>query len=73
MNKNTEFFGIDISKDVFDVYSLEMGHHQFTNNEKGFNQFIKNYQVKVWWSWKPRAITTIVWRNIYIKKAMLFR
>lgn len=41
MNKNTEFFGIDISKDVFDVFSLELGHHQFTNNEKGFKQFIK--------------------------------
>ena len=41
MNKNTEFFGIDISKDVFDVFSLEMGHNQFSNNEKGFKQFIK--------------------------------
>ncbi len=41
MNKNTEFFGIDISKDVFDVYGLELGHCQFTNNEKGFKQFIK--------------------------------
>ena len=41
MNKNTEFFGIDISKDVFDVFSLETGHDQFVNNEKGFKQFIK--------------------------------
>lgn len=41
MNKNTEFFGIDISKDVFDVFSLEKGHDQFVNNEKGFKQFIK--------------------------------
>ena len=35
MTKSTEIFGIDISKDVFDVFSLEMGHHQFSNNEKG--------------------------------------
>ena len=41
MNKNTEFFGIDISKDVFDVFSLGLGHYQFTNNEKGFKQFLK--------------------------------
>ncbi|MFL1011617.1 IS110 family RNA-guided transposase [Flavisericum labens] len=41
MNKSTEFFGIDISKDVFDVFSLETGYNQFTNNEKGFKQFIK--------------------------------
>jgi transposase len=41
MNKNTEFFGIDIIKDVFDVFSLETGHNQVTNDEKGFKQFIK--------------------------------
>jgi transposase len=41
MNKSTEIFGIDISKDVFDVYSLEKGHHHFANNETGFKQFIK--------------------------------
>ena len=41
MTKSTEIFGIDISKGVFDVFSLEMGHHQFPNNEKGFKQFIK--------------------------------
>ncbi|TCL61968.1 hypothetical protein EV196_1214 [Mariniflexile fucanivorans] len=36
MNKNTEFFGIDISKDVFDVFSLETGHNQFTVLATGF-------------------------------------
>jgi len=41
MTKSTEIFGIDISKDVFDVFSLEMGHQQFSNNENGFKQFIK--------------------------------
>ena len=46
INKNTEFFGIDISKDVFDVFSLEMGLNQFTNNEKGFKQFIKKLSME---------------------------
>ena len=31
MNKNTEIFGIDISKDVFDVYSHQKGHQSFKN------------------------------------------
>jgi hypothetical protein len=42
MNKNTEIFGIDISKDVFDVYSLEMGIISFKNDAKALNQFIKS-------------------------------
>ena len=46
MNKNTEIFGIDISKDVFDVFSLELGYYQFSNNEKGFKQFIKKLSKK---------------------------
>lgn len=41
MNKNTEIFGIDVSKNVFDVFSFNLGHFQFANTEKGFNQFIK--------------------------------
>lgn len=41
MNKNTEIFGIDISKDVFDVYSSKSGHQRFNNDEKGFKSFEK--------------------------------
>ena len=41
MSKSTHFFGIDISKDTFDVYSDLSGHHQFTNDVKGFKQFLK--------------------------------
>ncbi len=41
MNKSTIFVGIDISKDVFDVYDSEDGHFQFTNDEKGFKLFRK--------------------------------
>jgi len=41
MSKSKQFFGIDISKDVFDVYSKDLGHHQFENNSKGFRSFFK--------------------------------
>lgn len=41
MNKDTEIYGVDISKDVFDVYSIKKGHKQFRNNEKGFTIFLK--------------------------------
>ena len=36
MNKYNEIYGIDISKEVFDVYSLNSGYAQFNNDEKGF-------------------------------------
>lgn len=39
MNKDKEIFGIDISKDVFDVYNVSKGHHQFKNDVTGFNSF----------------------------------
>ena len=41
MNKYKETFGIDISKDVFDVYGSKSGHHQFKNNTQGFKAFSK--------------------------------
>lgn len=41
MNKNTEIFGIDISKDVFDVYSHQKGHQSFKNAAQGFKSFLK--------------------------------
>jgi transposase len=41
MNKNTEFFGIDISKDVFDVMDSSEKHHQFKNDQTGFKAFGK--------------------------------
>lgn len=39
MNKYKETFGVDISKDVFDVHGNTSGHHQFKNDEKGFAAF----------------------------------
>jgi len=41
MSKNTIFFGIDISKDVFDVTNSNGCYHQFENNQKEFKKFLK--------------------------------
>ncbi len=41
MSKNTNFFGIDISKDVFDVMDNKDQHFQFQNSIKGFRAFKK--------------------------------
>ena len=41
MNKYSETFGIDISKDVFDCYGSTQGHLQFKNDELGFKKFHK--------------------------------
>ena len=48
MNKSTIFIGIDISKDVFDIYSSEQGHCQFTNNIKGYRSFLKSLSADHW-------------------------
>ena len=42
MNKYKEFFGVDISKDVFDVYGSKSGHNQFRNAALGFKFFLKS-------------------------------
>jgi len=41
MNKDTKYFGIDISKDVFDVCDEHQEFHQFKNNLLGFKEFLK--------------------------------
>ncbi|AOW19313.1 transposase [Urechidicola croceus] len=41
MDKDKKIYGIDISKNVFDVYTQQTGHHQFKNDEKGFVLFAK--------------------------------
>jgi len=40
MNKNTLIFGIDISKDVFDVYNETFGHKRYSNKEREIKSFI---------------------------------
>ena len=42
MNKYKETFGVDISKDVFDVYGSEHRHSQFKNDAQGFKLFLKS-------------------------------
>lgn len=41
MNKNNEIYGIDISKKVFDVYSLNSGYRQYANDENGFKLLLR--------------------------------
>ena len=41
MSKDMNYFGIDISKDVFDVTDSKSSHHQFKNTHKGFKAFLK--------------------------------
>ena len=41
MNKNKQFCGIDISKDVFDVVDHNENHHQYPNDQSGFKEFYK--------------------------------
>jgi len=41
MDKITNYYGIDISKDVFDVMDNLKVHHQFSNNKSGFTEFLK--------------------------------
>jgi transposase len=41
MDKSKEIFGIDISKDVFDVYHSKLGHQSYANDKQGFSSFLK--------------------------------
>lgn len=41
MNKYKETFGVDISKDVFDVQGSNRGHHRYRNDETGFRKYLK--------------------------------
>ena len=41
MDKSTKIFGIDISKDVFDVIDPKDRHFQYVNMQKGFGSFQK--------------------------------
>lgn len=42
MNKYKEIYGVDISKDVFDVHGSKVGHAQYRNDEFGFKQLLKS-------------------------------
>ncbi len=42
MYKYKETFGVDISKDVFDVHGSSTGHKQYKNDEIGFKKLLKD-------------------------------
>ena len=44
MNKDKKIIGIDISKDVFDIYTEKGNYHQFKNNYTGYKKFVKMVQ-----------------------------
>ena len=46
MNKITKFYGVDISKDFFDVMDNHGSHRQFKNNPSGFDAFRKTIRAK---------------------------
>lgn len=48
MNKSKEIYGIDISKNVFDVYSVLNGHQQFKNDEKGLVIIVGNTVIRIY-------------------------
>lgn len=41
MNKDIKYFGLDISKDVFDVYDNTDTYYQFKNSISGFKKLVK--------------------------------
>ena len=41
MNRDTKYFGFEISHLIFDVTDSEGVYHQFKNNASGFKKFIK--------------------------------
>ena len=42
MTKNKQIYGVDISKDVFDVVDSNENHLQFANDPKGFKALLKS-------------------------------
>ncbi|SDL26440.1 Transposase [Salinimicrobium catena] len=42
MNKCNQIYGVDISKDVFDVADSAGKHYQFSNDSNGFKSFLKS-------------------------------
>ena len=42
MNKYKNYYGVDISKDVFDVMDQNGAHSKYENSKTGFKAFLKN-------------------------------
>ncbi len=84
MNKNKQFCGIDISKDVFDVIDNEDNHHQYSNDHSGFQEFYKilsdqshcvmevtgsYYQGLATWPWSPQVRNKIAFNRIVLERS----
>lgn len=41
MDKYKETYGVDISKDVFDVHGSKKGHNRYVNDETGFKRYLR--------------------------------
>ncbi|HRX97915.1 MAG TPA: IS110 family transposase [Bacteroidales bacterium] len=48
MDKNTNFIGVDISKDRFDTWDPVNKHRRFGNDTKGFEQFLLSIPASSW-------------------------
>ena len=46
MDKDRKIFGVDISKDVFDVVDHKGNHDRFSNDAGGFSKFKKTLHAK---------------------------
>lgn len=46
MDEYNEIYGVDISKDVFDVQNSKGDYFQLTNDEKGFKNFVKKKAIR---------------------------
>jgi transposase len=44
MDKYREIYGVDISKDYFDVYSERYGHERLANGDDGFHRFLESLE-----------------------------
>jgi transposase len=45
MSNRKQVYGIDISKDFFDVVDQMDNHYQFKNDASGFKEFVKILQM----------------------------
>lgn len=48
MNKYTNYVGIDVSKDSFDVYDAQQGYSKYANKLAGFRAFTKMLEQQDW-------------------------
>lgn len=55
MNKYKETFGVDISKDAFDVHGSLTGYDQYKNDENGLKKSLKEL---------PEESLVVMWKQL---------